>query len=173
MNNYSHLSISSCSIRFPGSALDLKKSSFKKMSKFLQAYGVKGARAENLVSLKEDKFLNEMVVTRIDRSHIMYTGFRPYKPSDVSEGSTTAETSATSSTGFAVEELYRASKDLYPVLDALGVDHGRQFDAKDAGKPYSFNPDDRIPLDPCFLPLHKMVTFKAQRVVQYERVLRY
>lgn len=146
----SNLRISSCVVRFPGSTLDLKKSSFKKMSKFLQAYSVKGTRVENLISLKEDKFLNEMVITRIDRSNIMYSGFRPYKPSDTSEGTTGADSSAPSSVGLVVEELYRAGKDLYPVMDALGVDHGNLYYAKDAGKLDSSKPHDRSSHNPWF-----------------------
>ncbi|GBG70581.1 hypothetical protein CBR_g6708 [Chara braunii] len=60
--------------RPPGTHLDVKKSSYKKMSKFLQAKA-----AEGLVSAKEDKHRKEMMLVSINRGHPTYMEFVPEK----------------------------------------------------------------------------------------------
>ncbi|GMH37190.1 hypothetical protein BSKO_05063 [Bryopsis sp. KO-2023] len=120
--------------RFPGSTLDLKKSTFKKMSKFLQGYGPKGSKAENLLSLTEDKYSKETIVTRIDRKHIMYDGFRPYKLTLVSDqGATPSPQGGSCEKGFSIQELYRPGRELFPVFDAVGLARDGLYSSKDAG----------------------------------------
>eukprot|EP00775_Hariotina_reticulata_P004819 gene4819-5066_t len=67
----------------PGAApLDVKKSSHKKMDKFLQVYSKCG-----LLSTKEDKFSGNTVITGINRSHQLLEDYRPYKMSSGSSSS--------------------------------------------------------------------------------------
>ena len=63
--------------RPPGAHLDLKKTSFKKLSKFL-----KSRKDMGLISCKEDKqHSNETMLTKINRTHKDYTGFQTYDQS--------------------------------------------------------------------------------------------
>ena len=66
-----------------GAHLDMKKTSFKKLSKFL-----KSRKDMGLISCKEDKHSNDTVLTKINRSHKEYTGFQTY---DQSEEAATAQ----------------------------------------------------------------------------------
>ncbi|PRQ22428.1 hypothetical protein RchiOBHm_Chr6g0250191 [Rosa chinensis] len=57
-----------------GITLDIKKSSHKKLSKWLQAKCSTG-----LIRVKEDKYKKESVLLSIDRSHPDYSSFKPEK----------------------------------------------------------------------------------------------
>lgn len=62
--------------RPPGSHLDLKKSSFKKLSKFL-----KSMKDAGLITVKEDKKTNEMIISKVMRTQKDYLAFQPYDAS--------------------------------------------------------------------------------------------
>eukprot|EP00873_Tetraselmis_striata_P016277 jgi/Tetstr1/436541/TSEL_002696.t1 len=72
--------------RPPGSHLDLKRSSYKKLSKFL-----KSRKDAGLVACKEDKKTGETVVSKVMRTQKDYLAFQPY---DVSETAAAAEPEA-------------------------------------------------------------------------------
>ncbi|KAF9587127.1 hypothetical protein IFM89_039644 [Coptis chinensis] len=60
--------------RPPGMTLDIKKSSHKKLSKWLQSKSSAG-----LISAKEDKYKKEVILLAVKRTHPDYTSFRPEK----------------------------------------------------------------------------------------------
>lgn len=66
--------------RPPGSHLDLKKSSFKKLSKFL-----KSRKDIGLLSCKEDKHNSEIMVTKVNRNHAAFTDYTPYTSTESTE----------------------------------------------------------------------------------------
>ncbi|GAX73699.1 hypothetical protein CEUSTIGMA_g1151.t1 [Chlamydomonas eustigma] len=69
-----------------GSVLDIKKSKHKKMSKFLQCYGGKGG----LLTLKEDKHSGDIILTSINRSHLLLINFRPMPARATEAGSSSS-----------------------------------------------------------------------------------
>ncbi|XP_024163766.1 eukaryotic translation initiation factor 2D [Rosa chinensis] len=82
-----------------GITLDIKKSSHKKLSKWLQAKCSTG-----LIRVKEDKYKKESVLLSIDRSHPDYSSFKPEKQ-QVEEAACSNWCSCCADTG----ELYSAS----------------------------------------------------------------
>ena len=57
-----------------GAHLDLKKTSFKKLSKFL-----KSRKDMGLIACKEDKHSSETMLTKIHRTHKDYVAFQTYE----------------------------------------------------------------------------------------------
>ncbi|CAA0831568.1 eukaryotic translation initiation factor SUI1 family protein [Striga hermonthica] len=57
-----------------GVTLDIKKSSHKKLSKWLQSKSASG-----LISIKEDKHKKEVTLFSVNRNHPDYTSFKPVK----------------------------------------------------------------------------------------------
>lgn len=123
--------------RPPGVLLDVKKSSHKKMSKFLQAYTKSG-----LISTREDKHSGDTILTAVNRSHALLADFRPYKSavnssssSSAANGSSGAAEPASSAGGggsaaagdgsglapLVVEEVFKPSKDVKAVFEAVGA----------------------------------------------------
>jgi translation initiation factor 2D len=97
----------------------------------VQAYGGKNG----LLTLKEDKHSGDQVITAINRSHELYTNYRPYRTAFSAAG---AEAAAAAGGGagnagagaagqsgrdqgaggggeLLIEELYKAGKELKPV----------------------------------------------------------
>mmetsp|Transcript_36954 Transcript_36954/g.104288 ORF Transcript_36954/g.104288 Transcript_36954/m.104288 type:complete len:601 (-) Transcript_36954:203-2005(-) len=72
-----------------GSHLDLKKSSFKKVSKFL-----KSQKDAGLISCKEDKRSNDTVITKVSRGHKDLVAFQPYNLSSEAAPAPAAASSA-------------------------------------------------------------------------------
>jgi translation initiation factor 2D len=66
--------------RPPGSVLDIKKSSHKKLSKWLQNKASTG-----LITAKEDKHRKEVFLTGVNRGHLDYQSYQPGKKSPLPE----------------------------------------------------------------------------------------
>ena len=130
-----------CHSRPPGTHLDMKKSTFKKLSKFLQVYTKGGPQGKGLLSLKEDKVSKEKVLVAVNRSHDLYCQYTPYKPDAAPEAANTLHKTEVDSSSvaaaempeFLVEELFKPSKELHPIFQALGLSSDNLFDAKEAG----------------------------------------
>ncbi|KNA13329.1 hypothetical protein SOVF_116050 isoform A [Spinacia oleracea] len=112
-----------------GITLDIKKSSFKKLSKWLQSKASAG-----LISVKEDKHKKEVVLFSINRTHADYTSFKPDKrqPDKIEEKSDQAAADAQSPKLLEIEEVYKSSIHVNPILAAVGADTGGYFSAAEA-----------------------------------------
>ncbi|CAN6555816.1 unnamed protein product [Malus baccata var. baccata] len=112
-----------------GITLDIKKSSYKKLSKWLKAKSSTG-----LISVKEDKYKKESVLLSVNRKHSDYSSFKPEK----------REVEKTVQTGVAtvserrslkmleVAEIYKSSVHVNPILASVGADTGKLYSASDA-----------------------------------------
>uniref|UniRef100_A0A0D9VH44 SUI1 domain-containing protein n=1 Tax=Leersia perrieri TaxID=77586 RepID=A0A0D9VH44_9ORYZ len=114
--------------RPPGVTLDIKKSSHKKLSKWLQSKSSTG-----LITAKEDKYKKEVVLTGINRKHPDYMAFKPEKrvqepveqhDNVVAEGSSTKQ--------LEVAEIYKPSSHVNPIFMAVGADTGKYYSPSEA-----------------------------------------
>ncbi|KAI3874886.1 hypothetical protein MKW98_019459 [Papaver atlanticum] len=113
-----------------GITLDIKKSSHKKLSKWLQSKSSIG-----LISSKEDKHKKEVMLLAVNRKHSDYNSFKPemLQPQMVADNSvSTASESQPQRPTLEVVEIYKSSVHVNPILGALGVDTGRYFSASEA-----------------------------------------
>ncbi|KAF6142217.1 hypothetical protein GIB67_037135 [Kingdonia uniflora] len=113
-----------------GITLDIKKSSHKKLSKWLQSKSSVG-----LISSKEDKHKKEIVLLAINRKHADYMSFRPEKRKvEPIECSSDAKASESAPQKFQLEltEIYKPSVHVNPIFTSLGLDTGRLFTAAEA-----------------------------------------
>ncbi|KAI9136299.1 hypothetical protein BKA69DRAFT_1129219 [Paraphysoderma sedebokerense] len=107
--------------RIVGTTLDLKKSSYKKLAKFLKAM-----EKQNLLKLKDTK--TDVVVVSVNRSHNEIVSFQPRKTAEDSESvksnsaspnSKSANKSSTGGTGkdeIKVSELFKAGSKVAEIL---------------------------------------------------------
>ncbi|KAI4320121.1 hypothetical protein MLD38_033632 [Melastoma candidum] len=111
-----------------GITLDIKKSSYKKLSKWLQAKSSAG-----LVSVKEDKYKKEVVLLGINRNHPDYVSFKPEKRTLEKTGQLVEHGTEENGTRKTLEvlEVYKASAHAGAVLAAVGVDMGKLFSASE------------------------------------------
>lgn len=114
-----------------GITLDVKKSSYKKLSKWLQSKSANG-----LVSVKEDKHKKEAVLISVNRKHLDYTSFRPEKKKvEKTEQSTNnAPTEGQSRKFLEVVELYKSNTHVNPIFAAVGADTGKLYTASEASQ---------------------------------------
>ncbi|XP_072970579.1 uncharacterized protein [Typha angustifolia] len=113
-----------------GVTLDIKKSSHKKLSKWLQSKSSSG-----LISAKEDKYKKEIMLIGINRGHPDYMSFRPEKrveetvdrkhDSFVGEGSHVKLL-------FEMTEVYKPSTHVNPIFISVGADTGKYYSASEA-----------------------------------------
>ncbi|XP_057456977.1 uncharacterized protein LOC130747933 isoform X2 [Lotus japonicus] len=112
-----------------GMTLDIKKSSYKKLSKWLQAKASSG-----LVSVKEDKYKKEFMLLSVNRNHADYKSFKPEKrpveKSDQSSAHSANETS--SSKTLEVAEIYKPSVHVNSIFSSVGADIGKLYTASEA-----------------------------------------
>ncbi|XP_010534839.1 PREDICTED: eukaryotic translation initiation factor 2D isoform X2 [Tarenaya hassleriana] len=112
-----------------GLVLDIKKSSYKKLSKWLQAKASAG-----LISVKEDKHKKEVVLFSVNRGHPDYISFKPEKrkveKSDSSGDHTIAE--AWSEKVLEVVEIYKPSTQVNPIFESVGANTGKLYTASEA-----------------------------------------
>eukprot|EP00798_Chlamydomonas_sp_ICE-L_P017426 gene17427-23728_t len=101
------------------------------------AYAGKGG----LLSIKEERHSGDVMLTGINRSHEMYTEYRPYalnKSAGAAESAAASSTAASSSnpcsTELYIEELYKPGKELKPVFEALNIPHDVLMMDKDIGE---------------------------------------
>ncbi|CAI5460498.1 unnamed protein product [Closterium sp. Yama58-4] len=127
----SHLPLSASSLwanhvlpcRPPGTTMDIKKSSHKKLSKWLHAKAVDG-----LICGKEDKHRKEFIISSVNHRHQSLLAFWPYKtaqapPRTAPQGSLGIATeSATVTATTTVEELFKPSPHVAPVFESVGLD---------------------------------------------------
>eukprot|EP00210_Caulerpa_lentillifera_P001435 g1377.t1 len=114
-----------------GIAVDVRKSSYKKLSKFLQHFTSKDQQP--LLTLKVDKFSNETIITNINRRHEDYLSFNPQieqthhvqnDKEEIFEGNKIHE--------LKVEEVYRMGRELNQILSALSLEPGSVLSKKQA-----------------------------------------
>ncbi|KAJ4761752.1 Eukaryotic translation initiation factor 2D [Rhynchospora pubera] len=116
-----------------GTTLDIKKSSHKKLSKWLQSKASAG-----LISAKEDKHKKEMMLLGINRGHPDYTSFRPEKrPKEPTEQRDTTNPSPNDATHdgksqLEVVEIYKPTTHVNPIFVSLGADTSRYYSASEA-----------------------------------------
>lgn len=112
-----------------GITLDIKKSSYKKLSKWLQAKS-----STTLISVKEDKHKKEVVLNSVNRNHPEYTSFRPEKRQAEKSDQTSdhAASESRSHKTLEVAEIYKPSVHVNPIFASVGVDTGKLFSASEA-----------------------------------------
>ncbi|CAI5497857.1 unnamed protein product [Closterium sp. Naga37s-1] len=128
--------------RPPGTTVDIKKSSHKKLSKWLHAKAVDG-----LISGKEDKHRKEFILSAVNYRHPTLIAFTPDKtnkppqtpaaatqdtsPTAPGAPTTTATTTATTSSsgsgssssgGLTVEEVFKPTHHVSAIFEAVGLD---------------------------------------------------
>ncbi|KAK1288310.1 hypothetical protein QJS10_CPB19g00220 [Acorus calamus] len=113
-----------------GVMLDIKKSSYKKLSKWLQAKSSAG-----LILAKEDKHKKEVILLAVNHGHADYKSFVPEKrrPETVEQptDSTTGE-GHQSKSQLEIAEIYKSSTHVNPIFNAIGADTGRFYSAAEA-----------------------------------------
>ncbi|CAL9072001.1 unnamed protein product [Musa textilis] len=113
-----------------GITLDIKKSSYKKLSKWLQSKSSAG-----LMSTKEDRYKKEVMLLGVNRGHSDYMSFKPEKRAQES-----AEQRHDNSVGegsqmklqLQVVEVYKPSTHVNSIFTTLGADTGSFYSASDA-----------------------------------------
>lgn len=114
--------------RPPGVTLDIKKSSHKKLSKWLQSKSSSG-----LITAKEDKHKKEVVLTGINRKHPDFMAFKPEKRvQEPVEQQDNAVAEGSGSNQLEVEETYKPSSHVNPIFLAVGADAGKYYSASEA-----------------------------------------
>ncbi|XP_062219334.1 uncharacterized protein LOC133919095 [Phragmites australis] len=113
--------------RPPGVTLDIKKSSHKKLSKWLQSKSSSG-----LILAKEDKYKKEVMLTGINRGHPDYMVFKPEKrvQEPVECDKAVAESSVTKQ--LEVAEVYKPSSHVKPIFVAIEADMEKFYSASEA-----------------------------------------
>lgn len=113
-----------------GTTLDIKRSSHKKLSKWLQLKSLSG-----LISAKEDKHKREIVLLSVNRAHPDYKSFKPDKlvPKVVNQTHDTSAVDANQTRAqFSVEEIYKSSTHVSPIFSSVGADTGKFYNASEA-----------------------------------------
>ncbi|RWW77814.1 hypothetical protein BHE74_00013992 [Ensete ventricosum] len=121
-----------------GITLDIKKSSHKKLSKWLQSKssaGLVSIYPKLLISAKEDKYKKEVMLLGINRGHQEFMTFKPEKrvpenaeqrhDNSVSEGAQTK-------LQLEVVEVYKPSTHVKSIFSTVGADTGSYYSASDA-----------------------------------------
>ncbi|KAK6116717.1 hypothetical protein DH2020_049537 [Rehmannia glutinosa] len=114
-----------------GITLDIKKSSYKKLSKWLQSKSANG-----LISVKEDKYKKETTLSFVNRKHLEYTSFKPEKKK-VEKNEQSAKSIANEGQSHKlldVVELYKPSAHVNPIFAAIGADTGKLYNASEASE---------------------------------------
>ncbi|KAJ7982579.1 eukaryotic translation initiation factor 2D [Quillaja saponaria] len=112
-----------------GTMLDIKKSSYKKLSKWLQAKSSAG-----LISAKEDKHKKEVVLVSVNRNHAEYSCFKPEKRA-VEKNDQPSDRSAIENRArkiLEVTEIYKPSIHVNSIFSSVGAEAGNLFSASEA-----------------------------------------
>ncbi|PKA54560.1 hypothetical protein AXF42_Ash000395 [Apostasia shenzhenica] len=116
--------------RPPSVTLDIKKSSHKKLSKWLQSRSSAG-----LIAVKEDKYKKEIILLSVNRAHPDYTSFKPEKripeSFDQKPDSSTSDAHQTKAQ-LEVAEIYKSSAHVNPIFASVGADNGKYYTAPEA-----------------------------------------
>ncbi|XP_057848736.1 uncharacterized protein LOC131059727 isoform X1 [Cryptomeria japonica] len=115
--------------RPPGITLDIKKSSHKKLSKWLQAKSSHG-----LISAKEDKHRKEVMLLAVNRGNPDYQAFKPEKKKAVltEAPDTTQSDVARSQMQLEVIELWKSTTHVNSILEAVGANPNQFYTALEA-----------------------------------------
>ncbi|KAM3681533.1 hypothetical protein ACB098_12G003700 [Castanea mollissima] len=112
-----------------GITLDIKKSSHKKLSKWLQAKSSMG-----LISVKEDKYKKEVMLLSVNRNNVEYSSFKPEKR-QVEKNDQISDHAANESRSnkvLDVAEIYKPSVHVNPIFASVGADTGNLYSASEA-----------------------------------------
>lgn len=112
-----------------GITLDIKKSSHKKLSKWLQSKSSTG-----LIKVKEDKYKKEIMLLSVNRGHPDYSSFKPEKRQvqKVDQAGDHPPSESRSSKELDVAEAYKSSVHVNPIFASVGADTGRLYSASEA-----------------------------------------
>ncbi|XP_059631037.1 uncharacterized protein LOC132273942 [Cornus florida] len=112
-----------------GITIDIKKSSFKKLSKWLQSKSTAG-----LISVKEDKHKKEITLVSVNRVHPDFTSFKPEKRKVEKNEQTTdrAASEGRSHKVLEVEEIYKPSVHVKHIFSSVGADTAKLYSASEA-----------------------------------------
>ncbi|CAJ1978197.1 unnamed protein product [Sphenostylis stenocarpa] len=112
-----------------GITLDIKKSSYKKLSKWLQAKSSSG-----LISVKEDKHKKEVMLFSVNRNHADYSSFKPEKRrvEKSEQPSVQSANELHSSKTLEVAEIYKPSVHVNSIFSSVGADPGKLYSASEA-----------------------------------------
>ncbi|CAK9326102.1 unnamed protein product [Citrullus colocynthis] len=115
--------------RPPGMMLDIKKSSYKKLSKWLQAKSSTG-----LIIVKEDKHKKETVLYSVNHKHPDYTSFKPEKQQveKIDQSDNHGPKESLSNKILEVAEIYKPSVHVNPIFFAVGADTSKLYTAAEA-----------------------------------------
>ncbi|KAL0359958.1 UNVERIFIED_CONTAM: Eukaryotic translation initiation factor 2D [Sesamum radiatum] len=114
-----------------GITLDIKKSSYKKLSKWLQSKSASG-----LISVKEDKHKKEVTLSSVNRNHLDYTSFKPEKKK-VEKNEQSTKNNANEGQLHKlldVVEIYKPTTHVNPIFAAIGADTGKLYSASEASQ---------------------------------------
>ncbi|KAK1436649.1 hypothetical protein QVD17_02431 [Tagetes erecta] len=113
-----------------GTVLDIKKSSHKKLSKWLQSKS-----SEGLISSKEDKHKKEVMVLAINRKHPDYTSFKPEKQLVEKKEQTVEPVNETNTNSIMeVIEVYKPSVHVNPIFTSVGADTRQLYTQSEASE---------------------------------------
>eukprot|EP01024_Parvocaulis_polyphysoides_P026900 TRINITY_DN2446_c0_g3_i3.p1 TRINITY_DN2446_c0_g3~~TRINITY_DN2446_c0_g3_i3.p1 ORF type:complete len:304 (+),score=50.91 TRINITY_DN2446_c0_g3_i3:47-958(+) len=121
-----------------GSSLDIKKTSYKKLGKFLQAQSKVG-----LITSREDKHTHENYLLSVNRVHELYENFRPYKVpksdpsnsnSNPNQPQSSNNTTSNHSQKLIIEELLKPSKELSPIFKCMNQSVDDLYSQKEAAE---------------------------------------
>ncbi|PHU03024.1 hypothetical protein BC332_28275 [Capsicum chinense] len=114
-----------------GITLDIKKSSHKKLSKWLQAKASGG-----LISVKEDKHKKEVILFAVDRNHPDYLSYKPEKKKVDKPGPSTNNASNEDllQKTLEVSEIYKPSVHVNPIFASVGAETSGVYTASEASE---------------------------------------
>ncbi|PHT68345.1 hypothetical protein T459_27832 [Capsicum annuum] len=114
-----------------GITLDIKKSSHKKLSKWLQAKASGG-----LISVKEDKHKKEVILFAVDRNHPDYLSYKPEKKKVDKPGPSTNNASNEDllRKTLEVSEIYKPSVHVNPIFASVGAETSGVYTASEASE---------------------------------------
>ncbi|CAN1181351.1 Eukaryotic translation initiation factor 2D [Linum perenne] len=130
-----------------GITLDIKKSTHKKLSKWLQTKCSIGLQLERCcpsgecsfcfhkqLSGKEDKYKKETVLIAINRNHPDYTSFRPEKRQEqqIEHPENQITSGSNSQKTLEVVEIYKSSSHVNPIFASVGADTGKLYSGSEA-----------------------------------------
>lgn len=113
-----------------GITLDIKKSSHKKLSKWLQSKSSVG-----LISVKEDKYKKETMLLAVNRAHPEFISFKPEKrllESVDKKPDAAAGECRQSKLQLEVVEIYKPSSHVNPIFAAVGANTADYYTATEA-----------------------------------------
>ncbi|XP_071686397.1 uncharacterized protein [Rutidosis leptorrhynchoides] len=116
--------------RPPGTVLDIKKSSHKKLAKWLQSKS-----SEGLISSKEDKHIKELMVLSVNRKHPDYTSFKPEKQQvEKTEQVVDPVNETDINKMMELVEIYKPSVHVNPIFTSVGADTRQLYSASEASE---------------------------------------